>query len=364
MAHESFEDADVAAVDERAVRQREGRPRGAARRRRDLHGGGPGHDRPGRLADDRVPHPRRPPVLRRHLLPQAGPGRHAGVPRAAAAHRRRCGAPGATTSPSRPPSSPSAIGRTAQLDRRRRPARAPTCSTARCDELVAAVRPRRWGGFGRAPKFPQAMSLDLLLRALRAAPARPTPLGDGRPPSLDAMAAGGIYDHLGGGFARYSVDERWLVPHFEKMLYDQALLAPRLPARLAGHRRATATARCVDETIDYVLRDLRHPDGGFFSAEDADSRGRGGPVLRLDARRDRRRAGGDEDLAAEAMAWYGVTAGRQLRGPHHPQPPGRGGRPGPPGPRSSDARRRAVRRPRSAASARGSTTRCSPSGTR
>ena len=90
--------------------------------------------------------------------------------------------------------------------------------------------------------------------------------------TLDAMAAGGIYDHLGGGFARYSVDGVWLVPHFEKMLYDQALLA-----RVYLHAwQVTGEARyrqVLDETIDYVLRDLRHPDGGFYSAEDADSEG-------------------------------------------------------------------------------------------
>ncbi len=88
--------------------------------------------------------------------------------------------------------------------------------------------------------------------------------------SLDAMASGGIYDHLGGGFARYSVDGEWLVPHFEKMLYDQALLA-----RVYLHAwQVTGEARyrqVLDETIGYVLRDLRHPTGGFFSAEDADS---------------------------------------------------------------------------------------------
>ena len=90
--------------------------------------------------------------------------------------------------------------------------------------------------------------------------------------TLDAMAAGGIYDHVGGGFARYSTDAHWLVPHFEKMLYDQALL---VGAYLRGFL-VTGTPRyrrIVEETITYVLRDLRHPDGGFFSAEDADSEG-------------------------------------------------------------------------------------------
>ena len=125
-----------------------------------------------------------------------------------------------------------------------------------------------WGGFGTAPKFPSTMSLDLVLRAyLRL------PQDDARTivtTSLDAMASGGMYDHLGGGFARYSVDEQWLVPHFEKMLYDQALLIRvYLHAYLVfGEPR---WKQVVEETIEYVLRDLRHPLGGFYSAEDADS---------------------------------------------------------------------------------------------
>ncbi|MFM7900278.1 MAG: thioredoxin domain-containing protein, partial [Actinomycetota bacterium] len=88
--------------------------------------------------------------------------------------------------------------------------------------------------------------------------------------SLDAMASGGMYDHLGGGFARYSVDEKWLVPHFEKMLYDQALLL-----RVYAHAAKVFPERCYEqicvEIVEYVVRDLRHPSGGFFSAEDADS---------------------------------------------------------------------------------------------
>ncbi len=125
-----------------------------------------------------------------------------------------------------------------------------------------------WGGFGNAPKFPSTMSLDLILRAYRR-----TPQDDARTivtTSLDAMASGGMYDHIGGGFARYSVDDEWLVPHFEKMLYDQALLIRvYLHAYLVfGEQR---WKQVVEETIDYVLRDLRHASGGFFSAEDADS---------------------------------------------------------------------------------------------
>ena len=126
------------------------------------------------------------------------------------------------------------------------------------------------GGFGGAPKFPQTFALDVLLRQ-HARTGDPAAL-QAAVTSLDAMAAGGIYDHLGGGFARYATDRRWLIPHFEKMLYDQALLARvYLHAwQLTGEPRFRQT---LDETIEYVLRDLRHPLGGFYSAEDADSEG-------------------------------------------------------------------------------------------
>jgi hypothetical protein len=125
-----------------------------------------------------------------------------------------------------------------------------------------------WGGFGTAPKFPSTMSLDLILRAHQR-----QPQDDARTivaTSLDAIVSGGMYDHIGGGFARYSVDREWLVPHFEKMLYDQALLIRiYLHAFLViGEAR---WRQVVEETVEYVLRDLRHPSGGFFSAEDADS---------------------------------------------------------------------------------------------
>jgi uncharacterized protein len=126
----------------------------------------------------------------------------------------------------------------------------------------------RWGGFGGAPKFPQSMGIGHLLRHHRRTGSA-TAL-DAAITSLDAMAAGGIHDHVGGGFSRYSVDERWLVPHFEKMLYDNALLARAyLHAHLlTGEDRH---ARVVASTVEYVLRDLSHPDGGRYSAEDADS---------------------------------------------------------------------------------------------
>jgi uncharacterized protein YyaL (SSP411 family) len=120
-----------------------------------------------------------------------------------------------------------------------------------------------WGGFGSAPKFPPASALELLLR--RGGPELAVR-------TLDAMAAGGMYDLVGGGFHRYSVDDRWLVPHFEKMLYDNALL---VPAYLHGWL-VTGEARyrgVVEQTVEYALRDLRLPDGGFASSQDADTDG-------------------------------------------------------------------------------------------
>ena len=124
------------------------------------------------------------------------------------------------------------------------------------------------GGFGSAPKFPRPAELLFLLRES----ARSGDLNGQRMAvaTLEAMACGGIRDHVGGGFHRYSVDAAWRVPHFEKMLYDQAQLV--LAYLEAGQTaRAPALLAVAAETIDYVLRDLTHPDGGFYSAEDADS---------------------------------------------------------------------------------------------
>jgi uncharacterized protein len=141
-------------------------------------------------------------------------------------------------------------------------------------ELAGAYDPSN-GGFGREPKFPSPGNLDFLLRAWARDSGRHAPALAMVRRQLDAMQAGGIHDQLGGGFHRYSTDGRWRVPHFEKMLYDQALLARAYLDAFQATREPSyaATARGI---LDYVARDLSSSEGGFDSAEDADSEGEEG----------------------------------------------------------------------------------------
>jgi len=166
------------------------------------------------------------------------------------------------------------------------------------DKLLAASDPE-WGGLGNAPKFPQPMAQEALAAAAARGDARAL---DALTTSLDAMAAGGIYDHLGGGFSRYAVDNVWLVPHFEKMLYDNALLI-RLYLHgwlLTGEPRFRQT---LDETIGYALTELRQSGGGTSSAEDADSEGEEGKFYVWTTDQVRNLLGDDADAAID---WYGV----------------------------------------------------------
>ena len=159
----------------------------------------------------------------------------------------------------------------------------------------------REGGFGGAPKFPPSMSIDFLLRyhhrtgdehALQMATL-----------TLDKMAYGGMYDQAGGGFHRYSTDERWLVPHFEKMLYDNALLAR---AYLDAYRSTGRPLykRIAEETLDFVVREMRDPSGAFYSTQDADSEGVEGKFYVWDLEEFRDIVGADADLLAK---YFDVT---------------------------------------------------------
>ncbi|HSI81693.1 MAG TPA: thioredoxin domain-containing protein [Solirubrobacterales bacterium] len=174
------------------------------------------------------------------------------------------------------------------------------------DELVeGAVRELRTqadirnGGFGGAPKFPPAAALELLLARGETAIVETT---------LDAMAAGGIHDQVGGGFARYAVDATWLIPHFEKMLYDNALLSRAYLHgwQALGHE---LWRRVCERTLDWALREMRGPEGGFYSALDADSEGEEGRFYTWtpDEVREVLAGAGLGELADGVIAHFGVT---------------------------------------------------------
>jgi uncharacterized protein YyaL (SSP411 family) len=172
------------------------------------------------------------------------------------------------------------------------------------DEAVRGLRAMydpEFGGFGGPPKFPPASAIEFLLRRGET---------DMTSHTLRAMASAGLYDQLGGGFARYAVDNRWLVPHFEKMLYDNGLLAR---AYLHGWQVTgdPLFRRVCEETLEWALREMRAPEGGFFSALDADSEGEEGRFYLWTPEELREVLGEDAGVAA---GYFGVRPGGNFEG--------------------------------------------------
>ncbi len=189
----------------------------------------------------------------------------------------------------------------------------PSSEPIRVEALDAAVAALRAsydadeGGFGAAPKFPQASAIEFLLLRAEREMSRAT---------LRAMAGGGIHDQVGGGFSRYSVDRSWTVPHFEKMLYDNALLAR---AYLHGFQ-AFGERRLLDvclDTLGWATREMRGPEGGFYSALDADSEGVEGRFYVWTIAELQAVLGEDADAAID---WLGATEQGNFEDPHHPEP--------------------------------------------
>ena len=365
--------------DERAVRQHQGRPRGAAGRRPALHDGGAGADAARRVADERVAHAGPAAVLRRHVLPADRPARPAGVRHACCAalddayRNRRDDVEQTGEQLAGHPRSSSPSPR-----RRTRPI---AIDDAFVDELVERSTrdyDPRYGGFGGAPKFPRETLLELLLvptRRRRVADA----IGSRRSASmllhtLDAMADGGIRDHLGGGFHRYSTDAKWLVPHFEIMLYDNAMLAWCYAEAFRQTRRASATPQVARGVFDFVLREMTSPGRGVLHRVRRGGGRAGGAELPVDAgggRSGARRATTRSCSTASTASTAGPTSPTRTTAPACPTrtscsspTPTADGEPALLDP---DARRdaaEALRRAADSASSRCSTRRSSRAGTR
>ncbi len=175
------------------------------------------------------------------------------------------------------------------------------------DELRRRFDPAH-GGFSPAPKFPHSTTISLLFRAASAR--NDDELLSMATFTLDKMAAGGMYDHIGGGFHRYSTDAEWLVPHFEKMLYDNALLAGTY---LEAYQKTgdDEYARVAGQTLDWVLREMQGPDGGYYSTLDADSEGEEGKFYVWSRREVDEQLG---ESAAELCAFYDITAAGNWEG--------------------------------------------------
>ena len=169
---------------------------------------------------------------------------------------------------------------------------------------------RIYGGFGHAPKFPNASNLMFLLRYYDISAINR--FRDFVIFTADKMAEGGIHDHLGGGFARYATDQKWLVPHFEKMLYDNALLS-QMYAELFQITKAEPYMHIIRKTLDYVIREMTHPDGGLYSAQDADSEGEEGKFY-LWKKNEIESVIDDENVTNIFCEHYGVTQGGNFEG--------------------------------------------------
>jgi uncharacterized protein len=167
-----------------------------------------------------------------------------------------------------------------------------------------------YGGFGQAPKFPNSSNLLFLLRCYHIS--RINRYKDFVMFTADKMAAGGIHDQIGGGFARYSTDQRWLVPHFEKMLYDNALLVQVYSElyQISGDEKYLDV---IQKTLEYVRREMMSPEGGFYSAQDADSEGEEGKYY-LWSKQEILNSLGDETIASIFCEYYGVTQGGNFEG--------------------------------------------------
>ncbi|MBP7687381.1 MAG: thioredoxin domain-containing protein [Thermoflexales bacterium] len=187
-----------------------------------------------------------------------------------------------------------------------------TGTLAKAEQLIGRSFDRVNGGWGGAPKFPQPMTLEFLLR--RYTQTANAPLRTMLDHTLQKMAHGGMYDQLGGGFHRYSTDAQWLVPHFEKMLYDNSQLA-RVYLHAAQALNEPFYRRIATEILDYVAREMTHPDGGFYSTQDADSEGVEGKFFVWTVAEVRSILGDDEILFSEV---YGVTSHGNFHEHHLP----------------------------------------------
>ncbi|MGH2609076.1 MAG: thioredoxin domain-containing protein, partial [Tepidiformaceae bacterium] len=196
-------------------------------------------------------------------------------------------------------------------------ARLPDDAADRAVDAFRSLHDPQWGGFGGPPKFPSPSNLEFLLAYAAAHKGEPRAQAalEMTLHTLRKMAEGGMYDHLGGGFSRYSVDTMWLVPHFEKMLYDNAQLV-RVYLHAYQLTHDPLFEHIVRETLTYLQREMRGPEGGFYSAQDADTEGIEGKYFVWTVPEVEAVLGEDAPLF---LAYYNVTTEGNFEDPHHPE---------------------------------------------